>query len=138
VDLERGCLEEGEEVVSSGPQLDLLDDLHGPQVRIKIDNHIDNALQSGENRDSLSNDDRSTAPNSQATTPSRPDQGGEKREHDVRADDGWRGGAEESAVNMPCEASRVRPIELCCISMRGTQAPGHLRQGRIQSVGMSN
>lgn len=32
------------------PQLrvNLLDDPHWPQVRIKIDNHIDNALQSGE------------------------------------------------------------------------------------------
>ena len=72
VDLERGCLEEGEELVSSGPQLDLLNDLHGPQVQIKIGYHIDNALQSGENRESLSNDDRSTAPNSQLAAPQRP------------------------------------------------------------------
>jgi hypothetical protein len=64
-DLEKGCLEEDEEPMSPRPQLDLLDDPHGPRVRIKIDNHIDNTLQSGENRDSMSDADRSIAPNSQ-------------------------------------------------------------------------
>lgn len=66
-DLERGWLDEDEVPMSPGPQLDLLDDPHGPQVRIKIDNHIDNSLQSGENRSSVSNVDRSTVPSSQST-----------------------------------------------------------------------
>ena len=65
-DLEKGWLEEARESMSSRPQLDLLDDPHGPQVvRIKIDNRIDNTLQSGKNRDGMSNADRNTAPNSQ-------------------------------------------------------------------------
>lgn len=41
-------------------------------MRIKIDNHVDNALRSGENRDSVSDVDRSTAPNSQFLAPQRP------------------------------------------------------------------
>jgi len=53
-------------------QLDLLDDPHGLQVRIKIDNHIDNTLQSGENRDSVSDVDRGTVPSSQLTVSQRP------------------------------------------------------------------
>jgi hypothetical protein len=46
--------------------------LMGPQVRIKIDNHIDNTLQSGENRGSILNGDRSTAPNPHLVVPQRP------------------------------------------------------------------
>jgi len=47
-DLEKGWLDEDKEPVLPRPQLNPLDDPHWPQVRIKIDNHIDNALQSGE------------------------------------------------------------------------------------------
>ena len=53
-------------------QLNLLDDPYGPQVRIKIDNHIENILQSGENRDNVSDIDRSTVPGLQLTVPQRP------------------------------------------------------------------
>ena len=67
-DLEKGYLEEDE---SPRPQLDPLDP-HGPQVRIKIDNHIDNTLQSGKNRESASSIDRSTVPDSQTLAPQRP------------------------------------------------------------------
>jgi len=70
-DLEKGC-EEDEEPMSPRSQLDLLDDPHGPQVRIKIDNHVDNTLQSGGNRDSMSNIDRYTVPTSQLSVPQRP------------------------------------------------------------------
>lgn len=49
---------EDEEPMSSRPELDLLDDPHEPlRVRIKVDNHIDNTLLSGENRDSVLNGD---------------------------------------------------------------------------------
>jgi len=72
-DLEKWYLEEDEEPMSPRPQRDPLDDPHRPQVRIKIDNHIDNALQSGGNRDSMPNADRTTVPNSQlAPPPQRP------------------------------------------------------------------
>jgi len=71
-DLEKRCLEDDEEPMSPRSQLDLLDDPHGPQVRIKIDNHVDNTLQSGENRDSMSDTDRRTVPNSQSMVPQRP------------------------------------------------------------------
>ena len=47
-DLEKGWLDEDEEPMLPRPQLNLLDDPHWPQVRIKIDSRIDNALQSGE------------------------------------------------------------------------------------------
>ena len=70
-DLEKGYLEEGE-LTSPRLRLDLLDDLHGPQVRIKIDNHVDNALQSGVSRDSTPNADRSISPSSLPVTPQRP------------------------------------------------------------------
>lgn len=68
-DLEKGYLEEDEGSLSPRLQLDLLDDPHGPQVRIKIDNHIDNA---GENRGSVTRANRSTVPNSQLVAPQRP------------------------------------------------------------------
>lgn len=71
-DLEKRWLEEDEELVSPRPQLDPLDAPHRPQVRIKIDNHIDNALQSGGNRDSMSNVDRTTVPKSQLAALERP------------------------------------------------------------------
>ena len=71
-DPEKGWLEEDEDPMSPRPQLDLLDDPHGPQLRIKIDNHVDSTLQSGRNRDGISNDDRSTVPSSQLAAPQRP------------------------------------------------------------------
>lgn len=40
--------------------------------RIKIDNHIDNTLQRGENREGMSNDDRGTVPDLQPVIPRRP------------------------------------------------------------------
>lgn len=43
-------------------QLDPLDGSHGSQVRIKIDNHVDNALQYGENREDVSSTNRSAVP----------------------------------------------------------------------------
>lgn len=71
--LEEGCLGVDEESMSSRPQLDLLDPhAHGPQVQIKIDNHIDNTLQSGKNRDSISSTDRDIVPDSQLLAPQRP------------------------------------------------------------------
>lgn len=64
---------EDEEPMSSRPELDLLDDPHKPlRARIKIDNHIDNTLLSGENRDSILNGDRSTPPNAHLAIPRRP------------------------------------------------------------------
>jgi len=69
-DLEKGYLDEDEELMS--PQLDLLDDPHGPQVRIKIDNHIDNTLRSGVYRDSTSSIGRSTVLGSHLVVPQRP------------------------------------------------------------------
>jgi len=64
---------EDEEPMSSRPDLDLLDDPHGPlRVRIKIDNHIDNTLLSGETRGSILNGDRSTPPNPHLVVPLRP------------------------------------------------------------------
>ena len=71
-DLEKGYLEEDEELTPPRPQLDPLDDPHGPQLRIKIDNHIDNALQSGVSRDSTPNTDRSISPSSLPVTPQQP------------------------------------------------------------------
>jgi len=71
-DLEKWYLEDDEEPMSPRPQLNPLDDPHRPQVRIKIDNHIDNALQSGGNRGSMSNANRNTVPNSQLAPPQRP------------------------------------------------------------------
>jgi len=71
-DSEKGYLDEDEELTPPRPQLDPLDDPHGPRVRIKIDNHIDNALQSGVSRDSAPNTDRSISPSSPPATPQRP------------------------------------------------------------------
>ena len=71
-DLEKGYLEEDKELTSPRPQLDLLDDPHGPRVRIKIDNHIDNALQSGMSRDGTPTTDQSISPSSLPVTPQRP------------------------------------------------------------------
>lgn len=65
-DLEKGWLEER---MSPRPQLGLLDDPHGPQLRIKIDNDIDNT---GKNRDGISNGNRSTVPSLQLAAPQRP------------------------------------------------------------------
>lgn len=62
-----GCLDEDEEAISPRPQLD---DPHWAQVRIKIDNHIDNTLESGENRDSASDVARGIVPSSQLATAS--------------------------------------------------------------------
>jgi len=70
--LEKGCLEEDEEPMSLRPQLDPLDAPQKSQMRIKIDNHIDIALQSGRNRDSMSNADRTTVPISQLAALQRP------------------------------------------------------------------
>jgi len=71
-DLEKGHPED-EEPMSSRPDLDLLDDPHGPpRARIKIDNHIDNALLSGESRDSVLNGDWNTLSNSHLAVPLRP------------------------------------------------------------------
>jgi len=66
-DTDKEDLEEVDESLSPQPQL-LLDDPLGPQMRIKIENHIDNA---GENRDSIDTD-RSTVPNSPLAFPQRP------------------------------------------------------------------
>jgi len=71
-DLEKGYFEEDEELMSPLSQLDLLDDPRGLQVRIKIDNHVDNTLQSGENRDSMSDTGRRPVPDSRFTVPQRP------------------------------------------------------------------
>jgi len=72
-DLEKGHLaEEDEGSVCPRLQLDPLDDPRGPQVRIKIDNHIDNALQSEADRDSTSNTERSTSLSSLPGPPRRP------------------------------------------------------------------
>lgn len=66
-DLEKGDPDD-EEPMSSRP--DLLDDPHGPpRVRIKIDNHIDNTLLSGENRDSVLDGDRNTLPSLHLAVP---------------------------------------------------------------------
>ena len=73
-DLEKGNLEEDEESMSPGPrpQLDLLEDPHWPQVRIKIDNHIDNTLQTGASRDSTPNSERSISLSPLPVAPRRP------------------------------------------------------------------
>lgn len=69
--LENGYLEEDGESTPQSP-LELLHDHCGPQVRIKIDNHTDNACRSGENRERMSNADRGTVPDLRAVIPQRP------------------------------------------------------------------
>ena len=62
-DLEKGFPEDGEPM-SPRLQLRILGDRHGRQVRIKIDNHVDNTLGWGGNR--------STAPNPGLVIPQKP------------------------------------------------------------------